>query len=37
MTPLTPLETVDVIVTDQALPPRFDKLLEKCGVELVVA
>jgi DeoR family fructose operon transcriptional repressor len=37
MAHLTPLENVDVIVTDQELPPRFEKLLEKCGVELVVA
>jgi DeoR/GlpR family transcriptional regulator of sugar metabolism len=37
MAHLTPLESVDVIVTDQELPPRFEKLLEKCGVELVVA
>ena len=37
MAHLTPLETVDVIVTDQELPLRFEKLLEKCGVELVVA
>jgi DeoR/GlpR family transcriptional regulator of sugar metabolism len=37
MAHLTPLENVDVIVTDQGLPPRFEKLLEKCGVELVVA
>jgi DeoR family transcriptional regulator of aga operon len=37
MAHLTPLENVDVIVTDQELPPRFAKLLEKCGVELVVA
>ena len=37
MAHLTPLESVDVIVTDQELPLRFEKLLEKCGVELVVA
>jgi DeoR family fructose operon transcriptional repressor len=37
MAHLTPLETVDVIVTDQPVPPRFEKLLEKCGVELVLA
>ena len=37
MAHLTPLETVDVIVTDQAPPPRFEKLLEKCGVDLVLA
>ncbi len=37
MAHLTPLEAVDVIVTDQELPPRFEKLLEKCGVELVLA
>ena len=34
MAHLTPLESVDVIVTDQELPPRFEKLLEKCGVEM---
>lgn len=37
MAHLTTLETVDTIVTDQELPPRFMKLLETCGVELVVA
>ena len=37
MAHLTPLETVDTIVTDQPLPLRFEKLLQKCGVELVVA
>jgi DeoR/GlpR family transcriptional regulator of sugar metabolism len=37
MAHLTTLETVDTIVTDQELPPRFEKLLEKCGVELVLA
>jgi DeoR/GlpR family transcriptional regulator of sugar metabolism len=37
MAHLAPLEAVDVIVTDQAPPPRFEKLLEKCGVELVLA
>lgn len=37
MAHLTSLETVDVIVTDQDVPPRFEKLLEKCGVELVLA
>ena len=37
MAQLTTLETVDTIVTDQELPPRFEKLLEKCGVELVLA
>jgi DeoR/GlpR family transcriptional regulator of sugar metabolism len=37
MAHLTSLESVDTIVTDQELPPRFAKLLEKCGVELVLA
>jgi DeoR/GlpR family transcriptional regulator of sugar metabolism len=37
MAQLTTLESVDTIVTDQELPPRFEKLLEKCGVELVLA
>lgn len=37
MAQLTTLDTVDTIVTDQELPPRFEKLLEKCGVELVLA
>jgi DeoR/GlpR family transcriptional regulator of sugar metabolism len=37
MAHLTPLEAVDVIVTDQELPPSFEKLLEKCGVDLVLA
>jgi len=37
MAHLTALETVDTIVTDQPLPLRFEKLLQKCGVELVVA
>lgn len=37
MAHLAPLEAVDTIVTDQNLPPRFEKLLVKYGVELVVA
>ena len=37
MAHLTTLESVDTIVTDEAPPPRFEKLLETCGVELVVA
>jgi len=37
MAHLATLESVDTIVTDQELPPRFEKLLEKSGVELVVA
>lgn len=37
MAQLTTLDTIDTIVTDQELPPRFEKLLENCGVELVIA
>jgi DeoR family fructose operon transcriptional repressor len=37
MAHLAPLEAVDTIVTDQNLPPRFEKLLAKYGVELIVA
>jgi DeoR/GlpR family transcriptional regulator of sugar metabolism len=37
MAHLTPLETVDVIISDQELPPSFAKLLERHNIELVVA
>jgi len=37
MAHLAALETVDTIITDQPLPLRFEKLLQNCGVELIVA
>jgi DeoR family fructose operon transcriptional repressor len=37
LAPLAPLETVDVIVTDRDLPPTYHELLEKQGIELILA
>ncbi|MBI4164856.1 MAG: DeoR/GlpR transcriptional regulator [Acidobacteria bacterium] len=37
LAPLSPLDAVDVIVTDRELAPNFKELLEKHGIELILA
>jgi DeoR family transcriptional regulator, fructose operon transcriptional repressor len=37
MVPLAPLDAVDVVVSDGALPSEYRQLLEQAGVELLVA
>jgi DeoR/GlpR family transcriptional regulator of sugar metabolism len=37
MVPLAPLDVVDTVVTDSDLPPGFRALLDRHGVELILA
>lgn len=37
MAHLTSLDAIDVVVSDQDLPPEYQKMLEKHSVELVLA